>query len=64
MANISVKIFDSEDEAKAHAEAARGTFIGPTQLGSVDIVDRSGSDGPKDEYFKDFNGKWGVVIIG
>jgi hypothetical protein len=64
MANISVKVFDSEDEARAHGEAARGNFIGLTQLGSVDIVDRSGNDGPKDEYFEEFNGKWGVVIIG
>lgn len=66
MTSISVWIFDTKAEAQAYAQKenreGRKT-IGPTQLGSVDVTNRSGAS-PTDEFFKDFPGKWGVAVLG
>ncbi|MEK9660514.1 MAG: hypothetical protein VW644_02060 [Alphaproteobacteria bacterium] len=63
MANISVWIFDTEQEARDHAEASGGAFVGPVNLGAVSVTDRSGG-GKKSDFFKPYDGKWGGAIAG
>lgn len=65
MASITVWIFDSAGEAHVHAqkETSDGRkVIGPTQLGSVDVIKRSGGT-PTDKFFKKFDGKWGIAVL-
>ena len=66
MASISIWVFGTKGEAEAYAqkEEKEGRKVyGPTWLGTVDIVDRSGAKS-KNEYFENFAGKWGIVILG
>lgn len=67
MANFSVWIFDTKSEAQNHAQFQRSEgreTIGPTQLGSVDVTNRSSSNSPDDKYFKNFPDQWGVAVLG
>ena len=63
--NISVQVFATEGKAEAHAlkHKKQGYKIcGPTQLGTVDVVDNSGEK-PAGKCFEDFAGKWGIAIF-
>lgn len=64
--NISIQVFGTRKDAEDHAGkegSKKGQEVcGPTQLGTVDVVDNSGEK-PAGKYFEDFEGKWGIVIF-